>query len=137
MNFGIVYGQQAFGLSSSLKIPRAEAQEMIDRYFAAYPGVRAFLDESVRLAHERGWAETMYGRKRHIREFQQRNRQLVAFGERTAMNHPMQGTGRRHHQDRDGARGAGACTRRASPPSSCCRSTTSWTSRSPRPRSRP
>ncbi len=92
VNFGIVYGQQAFGLASSLKIPRAEAQEMIDRYFAAYPGVRAFLDESVRLAHERGWAETMYGRKRHIREFQQRNRQLVAFGERTAMNHPMQGT---------------------------------------------
>ena len=75
VNFGIVYGQQAFGLASSLKIPRAEAQEMIDRYFEAYPGVRAFLDE-----------------KRHIREFQQRNRQLVAFGERTAMNHPMQGT---------------------------------------------
>ena len=65
---------------------------MIDRYFAAYPGVRAFLDEAVRLAHERGYAETMYGRKRHIKEFRQRNRQLVAFGERTAMNHPMQGT---------------------------------------------
>ena len=92
VNFGIVYGQQAFGLASSLKIPRAEAQEMIDRYFAAYPGVRAFLDEAVRVAHERGYAETMYGRKRHIREFQQRNRQLVAFGERTAMNHPMQGS---------------------------------------------
>ena len=92
VNFGIVYGQQAFGLASSLKIPRAEAQEMIDRYFAAYPGVRAFLDDAVRVAHERGYAETMYGRKRHIREFQQRNRQLVAFGERTAMNHPMQGT---------------------------------------------
>ena len=92
VNFGIVYGQQAFGLASSLKIPRAEAQEMIDRYFAAYPGVRAFLDEAVRLAHERGYAETMYGRKRHIKEFRQRNRQLVAFGERTAMNHPMQGT---------------------------------------------
>ncbi len=92
VNFGIVYGQQAFGLASSLKIPRAEAQEMIDRYFAAYPGVRAFLDEAVRVAHERGYAETLYGRKRHIREFQQRNRQLVAFGERTAMNHPMQGT---------------------------------------------
>ena len=92
VNFGIVYGQQAFGLASSLKIPRAEAQEMIDRYFEAYPGVRAFLDEAVRLAHERGYAETLFGRKRHIREFQQRNRQLVAFGERTAMNHPMQGT---------------------------------------------
>lgn len=92
VNFGIVYGQQAFGLASSLKIGRAEAQEMIDRYFAAYPGVRTFLDEAVRLAHERGYAETLFGRKRHIREFQQRNRQLIAFGERTAMNHPMQGT---------------------------------------------
>ncbi len=92
VNFGIVYGQQAFGLASSLKIPRAEAQRMIDRYFEAYPGVRTFLDESVRLAHERGWAVTLYGRKRHIKELGQRNRQLVAFGERTAMNHPMQGT---------------------------------------------
>ena len=92
VNFGIVYGQQAFGLASSLKIPRAEAQEMIDRYFEAYPGVRAYLDESVRLAHERGYAVTMYGRKRHIKEFRQRNKQLIAFGERTAMNHPMQGT---------------------------------------------
>ncbi len=92
VNFGIVYGQQAFGLASSLKISRSEAQEMIDRYFEAYPGVRAYLDESVRLAHERGWAVTMYGRKRHIREFQQKNRQLIAFGERTAMNHPVQGS---------------------------------------------
>ena len=92
VNFGIVYGQQAYGLATSLKIPRAEAQEMIDRYFDAYPGVRAYLDESVRLAHERGWATTMYGRKRHIKEFRQKNKQLIAFGERTAMNHPMQGT---------------------------------------------
>ena len=92
VNFGIVYGQQAFGLASSLKIPRAEAQEMIDRYFEAYPGVRAFLDGAVRRAHELGYAETLYGRKRHIRELKQKNRQLVAFGERTAMNHPMQGT---------------------------------------------
>ena len=92
VNFGIVYGQQAFGLASSLKIPRAEAQQMIDRYFEAYPGVRAFLDRAVREAHERGYAETLYGRRRYIKEFAQRNRQLVAFGERTAMNHPMQGT---------------------------------------------
>ena len=92
VNFGIVYGQQAFGLASTLKIPRAEAQEMIDRYFEAYPGVRAFLDDAVRRAHELGYAETLYGRKRHIKELAQKNRQLVAFGERTAMNHPMQGT---------------------------------------------
>lgn len=92
VNFGIVYGQQAYGLSTSLKISRAEAQDMIDRYFEAYPDVRAYLDESVRLAHERGWATTMYGRKRHIKEFNQSNRQLVAYGERTAMNHPLQGS---------------------------------------------
>ena len=61
VNFGIVYGQQAYGLASSLKIPRAEAQEMIDRYFEAYPGVRAFLDDAVRRAHELGYAETLYG----------------------------------------------------------------------------
>ena len=92
VNFGIVYGQQAFGLATSLKISRKEAQEMIDRYFDAYPGVRAYLDDSVRTAHETGYAITMYGRKRHIREFNQSNRQLIAFGERTAMNHPMQGS---------------------------------------------
>ncbi|EPD77719.1 DNA polymerase I [Atopobium sp. oral taxon 199] len=92
VNFGIVYGQQAYGLATSLKIPRSEAQDMIDRYFAAYPGVRAYLDESVRIAHKKGYAVTMYGRKRHIREFAQHNRQLIAFGERTAMNHPMQGS---------------------------------------------
>lgn len=92
VNFGIVYGQQAYGLATSLKISRAEAQEMIDRYYTAYPAVRTFLDRQVALAHKQGWVATMYGRKRHIAEISQRNRQLVAFGERTAMNHPMQGS---------------------------------------------
>ena len=93
VNFGIVYGQQAFGLAQSLKISRVEAQAMIDRYYDAYPGVGEYLDECVRLAHERGWAVTMYGRKRHIKEFAPgANRNLIAYGERTAMNHPMQGT---------------------------------------------
>ena len=92
VNFGIVYGQQAYGLSTSLKIPRAEAQEMIDRYCEAYPGVRTFLDGQVAFAHQNGWVQTMYGRKRHIAEIHASNRQLVAFGERTAMNHPMQGS---------------------------------------------
>ena len=59
VNFGIVYGQQAFGLATSLKISRTEAQEMIDRYFEAYPGVRAFLDQSVASARESGYAVTM------------------------------------------------------------------------------
>jgi DNA polymerase-1 len=92
VNFGIVYGQQAFGLASSLKIPRAEAQEMIDRYFEAYPGVRKFLDDRVGFARKNGYAITMYGRKRHIKDINSRNFQLRSFAERTAMNHPMQGT---------------------------------------------
>ena len=92
VNFGIVYGQQAYGLSTSLKIPRFEAQSMIDRYFEAYPGVDAFLKECVSFAKAHGWIATMYGRKRHIAELSSSNRQMRAFGERTAMNHPMQGT---------------------------------------------
>ena len=92
VNFGIVYGQQAYGLATSLKIPRWEAQDMIDRYFEAYPGVRAFLDEQVKFAHEKGYVETMYGRRRYTREIESRNFQERSFAERTAMNHPMQGT---------------------------------------------
>lgn len=92
VNFGIVYGQQAYGLATSLKIPRAEAQDMIDRYFAVYPGVRRFLDEQVAFARKNGYVTTMYGRKRHIKDINARNYQMRAFGERTAMNHPMQGT---------------------------------------------
>lgn len=92
VNFGIVYGQSAHGLADSLKIPHAEAQAMIDRYYAAYPGVRRFLDETVSSAHRDGFAVTMFGRKRRIPELASRNYNLRAFGERTAMNHPMQGT---------------------------------------------
>lgn len=92
VNFGIVYGQQAFGLATSLKISRTEAQEMIDRYFEAYPGVRVFLDQSVASARESGYAVTMYGRKRRIKDIGSNNFQLRSFAERTAMNHPMQGT---------------------------------------------
>lgn len=92
VNFGIVYGQQAYGLSQSLEIPMAEARDMIDRYFEVYPGVRTYLDETVREAKENGFATTMFGRKRHIPELRSSNGQQRGFGERTAMNHPMQGT---------------------------------------------
>lgn len=92
VNFGIVYGQQAFGLSQSLHISMAEARDMIDRYYEAYPGVRTFLDNVVARAKQTGYAETMYGRRRHIPELKAKNPQLRGFGERTAMNHPMQGT---------------------------------------------
>lgn len=92
VNFGIVYGQQAFGLAQSLDIPFYEAKEMIDRYFEAYPGVRRFLDETVVQAHDRGYATTLFGRRRYIPELKAKNPSQRGFGERTAMNHPMQGT---------------------------------------------
>ncbi len=92
VNFGIVYGQQAYGLSQSLGIPMGEARAMIDRYFEVYPGVRSYLDRTVADARRTGYAETMFGRKRHIPELKLKNPAQRGFGERTAMNHPMQGS---------------------------------------------
>lgn len=92
VNFGIVYGQQAYGLAQSLDIPFYEAKEMIDRYFEVHPGVRSYLDEVVAKAHTDGFAETLFGRRRYIPELKSRNAAQRSFGERTAMNHPMQGT---------------------------------------------
>ena len=92
VNFGIVYGQQAFGLSQSLGIPFGEAKDMIDRYFATYPQVRAYLNSVVEDARLSGYAETMFGRRRYIPELHARNKAQQSFGERTAMNHPMQGS---------------------------------------------
>ena len=92
VNFGIVYGISAHGLGDSLGIGYAEAQATIDRYFAAYPRVRAYLDETVAEAHKTGYAETLFGRRRPIPELRSSNYNLRSFGERTAMNHPMQGT---------------------------------------------
>ncbi len=92
VNFGIVYGISAHGLAESLGIERAEAQAMIDRYYEAYPGVREFLVETVASARRDGHASTLLGRKRRIPELGSSNHNVRAFGERTAMNHPMQGT---------------------------------------------
>ena len=92
VNFGIVYGQKAYGLSHSLGIAFDEAKDMIDRYFATYPRVRTYLDETVAFASKHGFAQTMFGRKRYIPELAQRNPMRKQFGERTAMNHPMQGS---------------------------------------------
>lgn len=92
VNFGIVYGQGAHGLGESLGIPRKEAQEIIDRYYAAYPRVKEYLNETVEFAKEHGWVETAFHRKRHIPELKSPAFNVRAFGERTAMNHPMQGT---------------------------------------------
>lgn len=92
VNFGIVYGQQAFGLAQALDISRYEAKEIIDAYYNAYPRVREYLDEVVEDARRDGFVETIYGRKRYIPEFKSSNKQLQGIGERTAMNHPMQGS---------------------------------------------
>lgn len=92
VNFGIVYGQTAHGLAETLKIGNAEAQTMIDRYYDAYPDVRRYLDEAVAEAHRQGYSVTMFGRKRRIPELLSSNYNLRSFGERTAMNHPMQGS---------------------------------------------
>jgi DNA polymerase-1 len=92
VNFGIVYGISAHGLAESLGVDYAEAQATIDRYFGAYPRVRAYLDETIAEAHRTGYAETLYGRRRPIPELKSSNWNLKSFGERTAMNHPMQGT---------------------------------------------
>ncbi len=92
VNFGIVYGQQAYGLSQSLGVSFAEAGEMITRYYKAYPQVRRYLDETIEQARDQGWVATMYGRKRHIHELKSSNPNTRSFGERTAMNHPMQGS---------------------------------------------
>ncbi len=92
VNFGIVYGQQAFGLGQSLHIPMREAQEMIDRYYEAYPGVQAYLDKTVEDARTNGFATTMFGRKRYTPDIHSKNPNLRGFAERTAKNHPMQGS---------------------------------------------
>lgn len=92
VNFGIVYGQQAYGLATSLGISRAEAKDMIDSYFAVYPQVRHYLDETVQFARTHGFAQTMFGRKRHIPQLRSTNKNISAFGARMAMNHPMQGS---------------------------------------------
>lgn len=92
VNFGIVYGQQAYGLSQTLDIPMAEAAEMIQVYFDTFPGVRAYLDRVVKEAMRTGFAVTSFGRKRHIPELKSTNKHARAQGERTAMNLPMQGS---------------------------------------------
>ncbi len=92
INFGIVYGISGFGLARNTGLPRREADRFIATYFQRYPGVRAFMDECVRLGRERGYAETLFGRRRELYELQSPSRNVRAFGERAAMNTPVQGT---------------------------------------------
>ena len=92
VNFGIVYGISAFGLSQDLKISKKEAQEYIDRYFATYPKIKEFIDKTVADAKETGKTSTIYGRIRPIPELSSSNFMQRQFGERVAMNAPIQGT---------------------------------------------
>lgn len=92
VNFGIVYGISSFGLSQDLSISRKEAAEYIEQYFATYPKVKDFLDKLVSDAKEKGYITTMFGRKRPIPELQSSNFMQRSFGERVAMNSPIQGT---------------------------------------------
>ena len=92
VNFGIVYGISSFGLSQGLSISRAEAREYIAQYFATYPGIKSFLDEQVAFARKNGYAVSLYGRRRPVPELKSSNFQTRSFGERVAMNSPIQGT---------------------------------------------
>ncbi len=92
VNFGIVYGISSFGLSQDLSITRKEASEYIEQYFATYPGVKNFLDNTVADAKKQGFVTTMFGRRRPVPELTSSNFMQRSFGERVAMNSPIQGT---------------------------------------------
>ncbi|MEE4191125.1 MAG: DNA polymerase I [Halieaceae bacterium] len=92
INFGLIYGMSAFGLARQLHLGRNEAQEYIDLYFQRYPGVQDYMNDTRALAHERGYVETLFGRRLYLPEINARNKMRVQAAERTAINAPMQGT---------------------------------------------
>jgi DNA polymerase-1 len=92
INFGLIYGMSAFGLAKQLGIDRAAAQNYVDLYFARYPGVKAYMDETRERAREQGYVETVFGRRLYIPDIKSSNGQRRQYAERTAINAPMQGT---------------------------------------------
>ncbi|BES69673.1 DNA polymerase I [Marinobacter nanhaiticus D15-8W] len=92
INFGLIYGMSAFGLSRQLGVERKVAQEYIDLYFHRYPGVADYMDNIRKLAHDQGYVETLFGRRLYLPEINARNKQMQQAAERTAINAPMQGT---------------------------------------------
>ncbi len=92
VNFGIIYGQSAFGLARSLGIPVGEAKTFIDMYFMRYPGIRMYIDDCVHTARKTGYAETILGRRRAVPQLQSRNKAQIALGERLAVNTVVQGS---------------------------------------------
>jgi DNA polymerase I len=92
VNFGIAYGQGAFGLAETLGISRSEGKDIIDRYFTKFRGVKDYIENTIKIAHEQGFVETLFGRRRYIDELKNKNVMLKKFGERAAINAPIQGT---------------------------------------------
>jgi DNA polymerase-1 len=92
INFGLIYGMSAFGLAQQLKIERSDAQQYVDLYFDRYPGVKQFMDDTRKLAHEQGYVETVFGRRLYLPEINSGNAMRRQYAERTAINAPMQGT---------------------------------------------
>jgi len=92
VNFGIIYGISAFGLSERLGIPRKEASEIIKNYFEKYSGIKNFMDESVEFARQNGFVQTLMGRRRYLRDINSRNAIVRGFAERNAINAPIQGS---------------------------------------------
>lgn len=91
-NFGIIYGISVFGLAERLAIPRGEAKELIDGYFATYPDVKKYMDDAVQLARENGYVETIFGRKRYLADINSQNSVVRGYAERNAINAPIQGS---------------------------------------------
>lgn len=91
-NFGIIYGISSFGLAERLTIGRKEAKDLIDGYFSSYPGVKLYMDESIRAARELGYVKTMFGRRRYLRDIHSRNQVVRGMAERNAINAPIQGS---------------------------------------------
>jgi len=92
VNFGIVYGISAFGLSERLNIPRKEAQEIIDQYFDKYPGVKKYMNSTIQFARDNGFVETIMNRRRYLRDINSNNGTVRSFAERNAINAPIQGS---------------------------------------------
>jgi len=90
-NFGIIYGISAFGLAQRMRIPKSEAKELIDGYFNTYPGVRKYMDHCISQAREKGFTETMFGRKRNLPDIMSRNNNIRGNAKRNAINTPIQG----------------------------------------------
>ncbi|MFA5938978.1 MAG: DNA polymerase I [Sinimarinibacterium sp.] len=92
INFGLIYGMSSFGLARQLGIARGEAQDYIDRFFGRYPGVKQFMETTKASARERGYVETLFGRRLYLKDIQSKNQGLRQYAERTAINAPLQGT---------------------------------------------